>query len=232
LQNKTGTAANATIEDMLADIEAMIFHMSILLPKLGLDTEAIALGGCSAGAHLSSLYAYKCGKTSPLKIAFEVDIVGPTDMVSYKPIVDRLIMFAMGSYDLADTALKEAAGISFGLFAGLAGVPAGKENLPAMWEKMEEYSTVNYISEDVCPTILAYAKTDNLGAIGMLLPSDFECDGLVSTDCYYQMIDGLTECGVPFSARLFENTAHGDMWKATPSNWVISEIVKFANLYL
>ena len=232
LQNKTGTAANATIGDMLADIEAMIFHMSILLPKLGIETDSIALGGNSAGAHLSSLYAYKCGGTSPLKIAFEVDIVGPTNLLTYKPVLDHLIGIFGGSYDLADAALKEAAGISFGLFAGVAGVPSGKENLPAMWESLEEYSSVTHVSENACPTILAHAQTDNIGLPSFLLPSGFESDGLVSTECYYEMVEKLTECEVPHSARMFENTAHGDMWKATQANWIIDQILEFAELYL
>lgn len=232
LQNSMGTAQNATVEDMLADIDAMISHMATLLPKLGIETDAIALGGNSAGAHLSSLYAYKCADTAALKIAFEVDIVGPTDLLTYKPVLEQLMLLMLGDYDLADAALKEAAGISFGLFFGMAGVTAGKDNLPAMWEKLREYSTVTYISENVCPTILAYAQTDDTGLPDFLLPAGFTSDGLVSTECYDEMVQGLTEQGVPFSARLFENTKHGDMWKTTPSSWIVNEIMKYAALYL
>ena len=64
------------------------------------------------------------------------------------------------------------------------------------------------------------------------LLSGFESDGLVSTECYYEMVEKLTEYGVPFSARLFENTAHGDMWKTTPSSWIVNEILEYAALYL
>ena len=232
LQNSSGTAENATAEDMLADIDAMMFHISLLLPKLGIETDSIAIGGNSAGAHLASLYAYKCKDTSPLKIAFLVDIVGPTNLLTYKPVMDHLMDLAFGNYEIANAAITAATGIGFGLFAGMAGVSAGEEHMDEMWVKLEEYSPVTYVSADVCPTIMAYAHTENAALPSFALPEGFESDGLVSTECYYEMVEKLTSCEVPHCARMFENTEHGQMWETAQSTWIVSEILEFAELYL
>ncbi|MBO5789799.1 MAG: alpha/beta hydrolase [Clostridia bacterium] len=233
LQTKTGTAENATIDDMLADIDAMIYYLSTLLPTLGIEADAIALGGSSAGGHLSSLYAYKCGKTAALKIGFEVDIVGPTDLLTYKPVVEHMMTIGSGGYAQADTILMQYGGIGLGLFAGMAGVPADEEHLDEMWEKLEEYSTDTYVSADSCPTILAYAKVERPNNVpAAALPPGFESDGMVSTECYYQMVELLTEHDVPFVHRLFEETQHGDMWKSPTVTWIREQILLYAELYL
>ena len=78
---------NATFADMLRDIDLMISYLAPNLPTRGLSPRKIGIGGTSAGAHLSALYA--CDGANPaalglnlrhaLPIGFVFDNVGPMD---------------------------------------------------------------------------------------------------------------------------------------------------------
>ena len=70
----------------LDEIDACIASIKSGLEGLGFDTSKtqLAIGGGSSGSHLTMLYSYSRGNTSPIPINFIVNIVGPTDI---KPAV-------------------------------------------------------------------------------------------------------------------------------------------------
>ena len=107
-----------------------------------------------------------------------------------------------------------------------------------VWETVSpslsfKVSATTFLSADVCPTILAYAQTDNVPIPSQYLPAGFKSDGLVDVSCYTAMVEGLTQYGVPHAAQLYEGFGHGDMgWKKPASTWIISQTLAFAREYL
>ena len=80
-----------TFVDMLRDIDLLDSHLATFLPEaFGVKVRKIAIGGESAGGHLSSLYAYDganpellgLGLAHRLPIGFELNIVGATDLTA------------------------------------------------------------------------------------------------------------------------------------------------------
>lgn len=101
---------------------------------------------------LSTTYAYKYGKNAPLEIGFVPDIVGPTDLLTYKKVFDHMISLA-GSYEAANEFLRSV-GISIDLFAGVAGVEPGAEHMDEMWESLRDLSASTWIISQT----LAFAR--------------------------------------------------------------------------
>ena len=68
----------------LDEIHACIASIKSVLGQLDFDTTKLdlAIGGASSGAHLSMLYSYSRGDTSPIPIKFVVDAVGPVNIKS------------------------------------------------------------------------------------------------------------------------------------------------------
>ena len=72
---------NVNIFRILDEITACIENIKIILGKEGFNTDKleIAIGGASAGGHLSLLYTYLM-KNSPIPIKFIIDFVGPVTL--------------------------------------------------------------------------------------------------------------------------------------------------------
>lgn len=67
----------------LDEIDACIKTMKDMLVELGFTGSlSLVIGGVSSGAHLTMLYSYSRGTTSPLPIKFVLNAVGPTDIQS------------------------------------------------------------------------------------------------------------------------------------------------------
>lgn len=74
---------SVTYDDMLADIDAVLeFLRDKALPKLGIKAKSVALGGCSAGAHLALVASTR--PTHPLKIGMVYAQVPPADLLNPK----------------------------------------------------------------------------------------------------------------------------------------------------
>lgn len=184
----TISVGGGTIDEMISDIDAMVAHLKLLLPELGLTTSKIGLGGISAGGHLTSLYAYKKGNSAPLDIAFEIDIVGPNQFgdIGYKKTIEPYL-YAVKDGDTVPAFLKTIfQSIAVELIYSLSGFPKGsvpeleliKEgkftedmDLVPLWGKVDEFSPVTYINQSSCPTILAYGKLDKEEEKEMILDS-------------------------------------------------------------
>jgi len=69
----------ASCQDMLADIDHAIRYAIDRSAEWGISSSPIALAGCSAGAHLALLYAYK--GISPVEVKLILNMVGPSDLL-------------------------------------------------------------------------------------------------------------------------------------------------------
>ncbi|MDR2071776.1 MAG: alpha/beta hydrolase [Treponema sp.] len=68
------------INDLADDVAAAVSYIQEFSIENNADPGKLIIMGHSSGAHLAMLYAYKQQETSPIPIAFCVDMAGPADM--------------------------------------------------------------------------------------------------------------------------------------------------------
>ena len=131
-----------TIKTMLDEIAACTAALKKQLEKEGYRVSGMAIGGTSAGGHLSMLYAYSRGKESAIPIAFVFEKVGPVSVTK----------------DFWD---EKTAAALIGYGAGVQ-VDPKKLDTPEVIEAANSLSPLHFIKDDTPPTILAYGGRDNL----------------------------------------------------------------------
>lgn len=250
-----------SMDNMLSDIGTMIGYMKSLLPLIGIKTDKIALGGLSAGGQLSTLFAYKYGDIAPLKVAMEVDIVGPTQFsdLGYKYAVQGLLANDPVNENCSIVAQMAAQAAAKELLNTLFGLPIDDDTFnyfpdedvrdldaffEPIWLAVDEYSSVLYITEKSCPTILVYGKRPaELEGMAQMFDMGIFAEGvdndlLVPTNCYYTMRETLTKNNVPFVGKLFEGETHLDAGHVRTENkdgsldYLLEQTKAFAKLYL
>ena len=221
---------DATFVDMLRDIDAAVTHLKEdLLPKLGVRTDRIALGGGSAGAHLSLLYGLdqdnpsvlSAGLRHDLRVGFIVDFVGPTDFTNadfLKPLTTNRMPW--GSLFNKDAIAK------FGvLLDGLAG-----RDIRTLWAQgrheeacaeLRRFSPLYLLTPRSAPMILAHNR---------LWPFS-STDGCVPVSMYRDMLARLDELAVHHEAQLRTWAMHGWM-KPDQEQWLVERCARFAARYL
>ena len=221
---------DATFVDMLRDIDTAVTHLKVdLLPKLGVRTDRIAVGGASAGAHLSMLYAFDQDNPAPLRanlrhdlrVGFVVDYVGPTDLSNrdfLEPLTSRRMPW--GSFFHKDAIAK------FGvLLNGLVG-----RDLRSLWRQgrdeealaeLRRFSPRHLLTPRSAPLILAHSQ---------LWPFS-STDGCVPVSMYHEMVERLDELGIHREAQLRIWAKHGWM-KPDQEQWLVTRCARFAERYL
>ena len=131
-----------TLYTMLDEISGCIGAIRDYLGEHGYRALKIALGGFSAGGHLTMLYSYSRAEESPMPIAFVFEKVGPSD-------------------------LSEKA-FSPEMFAGIVSLGTGRRiaasdlGLPESQRLVASLSPVSFITTNSIPTIFAYGGKDDL----------------------------------------------------------------------
>ena len=131
-----------TIKTMLDEIAACTAALKKQLETEGYHVSGMAIGGTSAGGHLSMLYAYSRGKDSAIPIAFVFDKVGPVSVT--KGFWDEKTAAALIAY---------GAGIQ---------VDPKKLDTPEAVEAANSLSPLHFIKDGTPPTIFAYGGRDDL----------------------------------------------------------------------
>lgn len=194
-----------TFETMLRDIDAMVSYAAELLPALGVGADRIAIVGQSAGAHLSTLYAYDganpaalgLGLAHRLPVLFVLDIVGPSDLTV------RAAHRRDGARGAADARRMRA----------LCGVPEDTEDCEPFFRK---YSPVSLVCPASPATVMCYFRL-----------AGQDTDGAVPAACYALLRDALERNAVPVRARLFENHAHNDTFCPDVLPWLLERTEEF-----
>lgn len=127
--------------DMLDEITICIGYMMKFAEKNGYTLSKIALMGYSAGAHLTSLYAYSRADECPLPISFIIEKSGPFDF--------------RDEYWKDSTARDQMTQI-IGMLSGEAVTAENREEL------IRRISPISYVTKDSVPTIMAYGMKDEL----------------------------------------------------------------------
>lgn len=202
---------NATFADMLRDIDLMISYLATNLPTRGLSPRKIGIGGTSAGAHLSALYA--CDGANPaalglnlrhaLPIGFVFDNVGPMDFSTPQM---KAVLENREASDVPNLVLR-----SFRTL--LARLTNGEP--PMKW------APISLVNAKTPPFILAYNKLHPFSST----------DGLVETAHCSRMEEALGRVGVRSESRFCWFRSHG--WHTDSQlEWIVDTCAEFAALYL
>ena len=212
----TNQGETHTFAEMLADIDAMVSHLPSLAKAAGISIPRIALGGNSAGGHLSLLYAYDGANPSVLGLGLKHTIpvacvfsdCGPSDIASPEFMVAGLHW------------MKGSVENWYGLLCVLAGGKYGQEDVRVTFERLAKHSPITLVNGKCPPTICLYGTTGSVKTSGTFKrakaystiwklagsretpPESVGTDGIVATQNYVTLTNGLTAAGVPFAARL------------------------------
>ena len=236
-----------TFAEMLADIDAMVSHLPSLAKAVGISIPRIAIGGSSAGGHLSLLYAYDGANPSVLGLSLKHIVpvacvftdCGPSDIASPEFVVAGLD-WMKGSFENW-----------CGLLCVLAGGQHGQEDVRATFERLAKYSPITLVNEKCPPTICLYGSTGRVKTSGTFKrtadgqpetyatfwklagsketpPESVGMDGIVATQNYVTLTNGLTKAGVPFAARL-EPYPHCRILSRMPETrpWLYANLRKY-----
>ncbi|MCL2299471.1 MAG: alpha/beta hydrolase [Firmicutes bacterium] len=145
---------SATCADMLDDIGNAIAAVKARMIEEGYTPRKMAVGGCSAGGHLTMLYAYSRGARAAIPIAFLFPDVGPTDFTD-PAYLDMPVRLAR---DLAPRL-------------------AGRADFDPL-----AMSPLHYAAPGAPPTLLRYGALDELVPLsqGTLLQAALEAAGVRS----------------------------------------------------
>ena len=222
---------NATFADMLRDVDLMVTHLKTFLPSIGVKPKKIAIGGGSAGGHLSALYA--CDQANPralglglrhdIPIGFELDVIGPMNFLS--------------------DGMREAALTATATFAKTGKVPDGTEarfvtllgwlagtdvyadcrekGERAVLATLHKWSPLSLVTPETPPFVLAYNKIHPFSGT----------DGLVEASNCTDMEEALEKVGVESASRFCWFRFHG-MFTDWQIDWIGETCADFARRYL
>ena len=239
-----------TFAEMLADIDAMVSHLPGLAKAAGISIPRIALGGNSAGGHLALLYAYDGANPSALGLGLKHAVpvacaftdCGPSDIASPE--------FMVAGLDWMKGSFKNW----YGLLCVLAGGKYGQEDVRVTVERLAKYSPVTLLNEKCPPTICLFGATGSVKTTGTFRrgrggptetyadlwklvgsketpPESVGMDGIVATQNYVALTNGLARAGVPFAARL-EPYPHCRILERNPETrpWLYENLRKYLEM--
>ena len=180
----SGQYEQYNIYRILDEITACIESIKEQLEKIGFNSNKleIAIGGISAGAHISLLYGYSIKKT-PLKIKFLINIVGPLSLEPefwYKPanynetveeaikngiieriFVDRTFVGLMNRFlgniyseeDLNEMIVDDK-------------TDKNNQKFIEMFQKVQNSFPIKFVDNNTFPTLCEYAGNDTLVGVG------------------------------------------------------------------
>ena len=232
-----------SIGDQQADITACLTYLrDTYLPELGLTATTIGIGGYSAGAHLTSLYAYANRDNAPLKLGFLMNMAGPVYMLNETYMYWAELLTgrskenpeeAQDILDLVQPVLTESAKA----LAALLGVSkpidvTTEEGYQAAIDGTAKVQPIDYVKSTSLPTILCYAKSHdaNFDFLETLFSGDY--DDFIPVSVYRAIEKKLTDLGVVHSHALFEDLTHLTIeTNPTSCKWMATHVAAYASLY-
>ena len=194
----------ATFTAMLQDIDTLVSYLTRFLPAMGVTPTKLAIGGVSAGGHLSSLYAYDQAMPERLglnlahaiPVAVELDLVGPTDLGN---LTENISLEAMRQL------YGENAELVLAMFTALFEGVTGTTTLEAAAEQMELFSPLALVCAQSPATIAAYCELTDANGNGT------GTDGAVRVSDFHGLTNALAAAGVNCKASLTMGVAHGEL---------------------
>jgi acetyl esterase/lipase len=142
------------ISDLEDDVAAAVAWIRDFALQNNTDPGKLILMGHSSGAHLGMLYAYKQHETSPIPVAFCVDMAGPADMSDIAFLYNfKKLKWEKLFYQLAEKAAGHH--IAEGDITAEGYSESGKEILAAI-------SPLSFVTPDSPPTIIVHDVADTI----------------------------------------------------------------------
>ena len=134
------------IYKMVDEIQACVAALKEELTNSGYKVTKMAIGGTSAGGHLSSLYAYSRAESSALPVVLVINKVGPSDMhpETWEPVMDPLTVSFVVS-------------LMVGQEVTLDQIQKGEAE-----ELINSVSPAHFVTSNSCASVLAYGAKDQI----------------------------------------------------------------------
>lgn len=239
LRNETPVS----VADQQHDITLCLTYLrDTYLPSLGLTATNIGIGGYSAGAHLSSLYAYQQADKSPIPLAFLLNLAGPVYLLNETYLYWAELLTGRAGEDpeeaedlllLARPLLQEMAGPLAAILGEETPIDAStEEGYQRAMEGTERVQPYTYVNENSLPTIMCYAKThdESFDFLAPLFAAEY--DDFIPIGVYTEMEQKLTDLGVVHSATVFDELSHISVAQTQAScKWMAAHVRAYADMY-
>ncbi|MDR2185057.1 MAG: alpha/beta hydrolase [Treponema sp.] len=142
------------INDLVDDVSAAVGYIREFCSQHNRDSGKLIIMGHSSGAHLSMLYAYKHYETSPVPIAFCVNMAGPSDLgdIAFRYNFEKL-GWVKFFYDLSE----KAAGYHI-----TDGDVTSEGYSETALQILAAISPITFVTGNSPPTIIVHDVTDAL----------------------------------------------------------------------
>ena len=171
-------------------ITASINYTRLGGDELGCNIKQMAIGGYSAGAHLTMLYSTLYATTSPIPIKFQISWVGPSDF--------NLLFPTPPNFNIVGSAPENESKIFYAnmnnFVYGISGKNITTDTTVEQINKLKcQVSPVDLVTPQTPPAVLAYGGQDRL----------------VNAIHGEKMAQELDAAGVKQSLIIFPNSGHG-----------------------
>ena len=222
---------NATFADMLRDIDLMVTHLKTFLPSVGVTPRKIAIGGGSAGGHLSALYS--CDQANPgvlglnlrhdIPIGFELDVIGPMNFLSEgMREAARSVTAKFAKTGKVPDGMEARFVTLLGWLAGTdVYADAREKGEKAVLATLHKWSPLSLVTPETPPFVLAYNKIHPFSGT----------DGMVEASNCTDMEEALEKVGVESASRFCWFRFHGQ-FTDSQLEWIADTCADFAARYL
>ena len=171
-----------SFDDVLDDVSSALDAIRETGAAYGVDFDRVLLTGISAGGHISLLYAYTRGDTSPVKPVCVVELCGPTDLEN-------------AFYYSDENSVNHAVGPEYfrNIISNGIRYAIDPDDLDAARPAQRQYSPLQYVDENTVPTVFGHGEQDTIVPYGNAVDLDAR----------------LTACGVEHTFVSFPNSGHG-----------------------
>ena len=178
------------MQTMLEEINASIVAITQQCKELGCNIKQMAIGGYSAGAHLTMLYSTLYATTSPIPIKFQISWVGPSDF--------NLLFPTPPNFNIVGAAPENESKVFYAnmnnFIYGISGKAITADTTAEEFNELKsQVSPVDLVTPQTPPAVLAYGGKDRLV-------------NAIHGEKMAQMLDA---AGVKQSLIIFPNSGHG-----------------------
>jgi acetyl esterase/lipase len=142
------------IGDLVEDVGSAVAYIRDFCLERGVDVRNLIIMGHSSGAHLSMLYAYSHYETSPIPVAFCVDMAGPADLSDIAFLYNfKKLRWLKLFYQVAEKATG---------YHPQEGDITDEGYSETGQELMDAISPLSFVSKVTPPTIIVHDAADNI----------------------------------------------------------------------
>ena len=236
----------ATFGHMLKDVDTMLDYLRVELPKIGVPTNKVVIGGESAGGHLALCYAFDQASplpamsevdvqalTHPLPVACVTSVVGPADLsegqMAAQMYSDQFAMYEAVFAMMDPAQMDEQTYQMYQMYMAAKGMKAlmgwltntdmGQMDYDEAKAVIQKWAPLLQVNSNVCPAIFAYGCTD-------AEPNENSTDDLVPVSNFIGLTNRFASAHIPYYAKLYTSTSHGSV-PGAGADWIADKLAAF-----